>query len=192
MGHRGSRRGSFPFGQRYTNSGRRFRSPIVRSAGDYIAGTWPVQWPVSRCSRHGCREADCNRVCSLAKKSHDTPPCQTGLDFPWRPFDRKSEEVVNAQGDSGGKNCEQCCAAATNAFASWMVRAMSHSLPPEQRPASLLLLTWRASPPGARERIETLAPHCFRTSRPPATSKRDNLERKDIPSNRKPEARRAN
>jgi hypothetical protein len=35
----------------------------------------------------------------------------------------------------------------------------------------------------AREGIETLRPHCFRASRGPATSKRNNLERKDIPSN---------
>src|SRR5262245_49743075 len=35
--------------------------------------------PVGRCSRHCCREADCHRECSLAKKSHDTPPLSDWL-----------------------------------------------------------------------------------------------------------------
>jgi hypothetical protein len=45
------------------------------------------------------------------------PVVRLASTFPWRSFDRKSEELVNAQGESGGRNCEQCCSAATTALA---------------------------------------------------------------------------
>jgi hypothetical protein len=53
------------------------------------------------------------------------PVVRLASTFPWRPFDRKSEEVVNAQADSGGKNCEQCCSAATKRLREVEVGAMS-------------------------------------------------------------------
>ena len=107
------------------------------------------KWPVSRCSRHGCREADCNRVCSLAKKSHDTPPLS---DWP-RLF--LGVHLIGSR-----KNSSMRKETAEERIASSVARLLQPpcelrfrqrlvSLPPGQRPASLL--TWRASPPGARK-----------------------------------------